>query len=143
MATRKQKEIAELLRREISSIVLHELSDPRTGFVTLTRVQVTGDYRSARVYVTVRGEEADVKKTLAALTHARGHIQALVAKRIKLRWTPVLEFVEDSELTEALRIDRLLDQVSRDRVETTHADGDPSEGSVEGDSESARIEETP
>ncbi len=93
--------------------------------------------------MTVRGEEADVKQTLAALTHARGHIQALIAKRIKLRWTPVLEFVEDSELTEALRIDRILDQVSRDRVESTHADGGPSEGTVGGDSESARIEKTP
>ena len=143
MATRKQKEIAELLRREISNIILYELGDPRTGCVTLTRVQVAGDHRSARVYVTVRGGEADVDKTLAALTHARGHIQALVAQRIKLRWTPVLDFVEDSELTEALRVDKLLDQVSRDRGETTHADGSPSEGPVEGDSESARIEETP
>ncbi len=111
MATRKQKEISELLRREISSIILHELSDPRMGFVTVTRVEVASDYRSAKVYATVRGPGEELRRTLDALTHARGHIQALVADRIKLRHTPVLQFIEDKALLEALRMNQLIDKV--------------------------------
>lgn len=114
-ASRRQKEIAELLRREISHVILRELSDPRRGFVTVTRVCVAGDYRSAKVYVTVRGGETDVRRTMQALVHARGHVQALVGGRLTLRWTPVLEFIEDRELVRALRVDKLLDRVSRER----------------------------
>jgi len=111
MASRKQKEICELLRREISGIILYELSDPQIGFVTITRVQVSRDYRSAKVFVTVRGAREDRDRTLDALAHARGRIQALIAHRIKLRHTPVLQFVEDKEIVEALRVDRLIDEV--------------------------------
>lgn len=148
MASRKQAEINELLRREISNIILYELGDPRTGMVTITRVEVAGDYRSAKVFITVRGDEKDVRRTLRALAHARGHIQALIADRIKLRWTPVLEFFEDKELVEALRIEKLLDQVNRSRA--ARADGeqerggpaDPADDPLKDDPESAGSEET-
>ncbi len=110
---RKQEEISELLRRQISRIVLCELSDPRIKFVTITRVDVAGDYRSAKVYVTVRGPESDLNRTLEALMHAKGHVQGLIASRAKLRYTPVLTFLEDGELLTALRVNRLIDEVMR------------------------------
>jgi len=135
VATRKQKEIAELLRREISSIILSGLSDPRMGFVTLTRVHVAGDYRSAKVYLTVRGTEVDARKSLAALAHAHGHIQGLIADRIKLRWTPVLEFVEDKELSQALRVSKLMDRVTMERAESIPATGSSEDGSHSAGSE--------
>jgi len=113
LATRKQKETAELLRREISNIILYELSDPRPGFLTLTRLQLAGDYRSAKVFVTVRGSAEEVRHTLEALRHAHGHIQALIAERLTLRYTPVLEFLEDVEMNEALRVNRLIDEVCK------------------------------
>lgn len=113
MATRKQQEIAELLRREISNIALHELRDPRLGFVTVTRIKLAGDFRSAKVYVTIRGSRADVSNSLGALKRARGRIQGLIGDRLELRYTPLLEFVEDTELGQALRVDRLIDEVMR------------------------------
>jgi ribosome-binding factor A len=112
--SRKRKEVDELLRREISRIILYEMKDPRAGFVTVTRVHVAGDYRSAKVYVMVRGNEAQIAQSLAVLTHTRGHIQGLIADRIKLRWTPVLEFIEDDEMRQALRVDRILERMSQD-----------------------------
>ena len=102
-----------MLRRQISNIILYELSDPRMGFVTITRLELAGDFQSAKVFVTVRGARADVNKTLAAIKHARGHIQSLVADRIDLRYTPMLQFIEDKELGEALRVDRLIDEVRK------------------------------
>ena len=115
MATRKQKEIAELLRREISSMVLHELKDPRIGFVTVTRVVLAGDHRSAKVFVTVRGTKEQTADTMEVLAHARGHMQRLIADRLKLRWTPVLNFIEDKELREALRVDRLIEGLKKEQ----------------------------
>ncbi len=131
--SRKHMEIAELLRREISCIILYELSDPRMGFVTITRLHLARDHRSAKVFVTVRGSETDAGNTLMGLANARGHIQALIGDRLKLRYTPVLAFVRDEELGKALRVDRLIDQL-RDRPEDVEdatlpdVDGHPSEG---------------
>jgi len=117
MATRKQLEVTELLRREISNILLCEVRDPRVGFVTVTRVQVARDQRSAKVYVTVRGSDEEVATTMKTLEHARGHVQKLVGDRVKLRFTPVLHFVEDKEMREALRVDRLIEQVRKEQTE--------------------------
>ncbi|MFW6044674.1 MAG: 30S ribosome-binding factor RbfA [Planctomycetota bacterium] len=117
MVTRKQKEIEELLRREISSIILRDLEDPRIGFVTVTRVHVGGDYRTAKVYLMIRGDEQEKETTLDVLTNARGRIQGLVANRIEMRNTPVLTFMLDEEMLEALRVDRLIDEVMKEQDE--------------------------
>ena len=109
--TRKQKELGELLRREISHILLFELKDPRMGFVTVTRVEAARDLRSARVYLTVRGSEGDLSKTLHGLVHARGYVQHLIGTRHTLRYTPVLEFRQDEELQKVMRLTKLIDDV--------------------------------
>lgn len=123
MVTRKQKEIEELLRREISSIIVRDLKDPRIGFVTVTRVRVGGDFRTGKVYLTIRGSQEEREETLDALAGARGRIQGLVSNRIKMRNTPVLTFLEDEEVLEALRVDRLIDEVMSEEVSS---DEDPS-----------------
>ena len=115
MRTRKQRETDEVLRREISRIILYELNDPRMGFVTLTRVETGSDLRSARIFVTVRGSETEKKLTLSGLEHARGHVQALLGERLKVRYTPVLVFLEDRELGRAAQVEQLLSQVKRER----------------------------
>ncbi len=114
MNARKKRRIEESLRRELSSIILYEMKDPRTGFVTITRVELSEDQRSAQVFLTVRGAEEEVERTLRALTRARGYIQGLIAQRIPLRFTPVLSFREDKELREAQRVEKLIDEARRD-----------------------------
>jgi len=115
--SRKKLETEELLRREISSIILRELNDPRLGFVTLTRVSIGGDYKTANVYVMTKGTDEERRDTLLALTHARGKVQALVAERIKMRNTPVMTFLEDQQTREALRVDKLIDDVIHNEKE--------------------------
>ncbi len=114
MNPRKKRKIEELLRRELSAIILYELKDPRTGFVTLTRVKLSKDQRSAEALLTVRGGEEETEQTLRALRHARGYIQQLIGKRLPLRYTPVLSFEEDTEVREALRLDNLIEQARRE-----------------------------
>lgn len=114
MNPRKKKRIEESLRRELSSIILYELRDPRTGFVTVTGVELSDDSRSAKVLVTVRGEQEDKELTLQGLDHARGYVQSLIGTRLRLRYTPVLRFAEDKELQRILRVEKLIDQARED-----------------------------
>ena len=110
MNPRKRRRIEELLRRELSSIVLHEMRDPRTGFVTITRVELAEDQRSAKVFLTVRGEDDALEQTLRTMRHARGFMQRLIADRLDLRWTPVLSYHQDEDVLNAMRLEQLIDR---------------------------------
>jgi ribosome-binding factor A len=114
MNPRKKARIEELLRRELSNIILYEMKDPRPGFITLTRVELSEDQRSAKVRLTVRGSEDEVKETFRVLEHARGYVQGLIGKRLDLRYTPVLTFMEDKEVLQAMRVEKLIDQARRE-----------------------------
>jgi ribosome-binding factor A len=114
MNPRKKRRIEELLRRELSTIMLYELRDPRAGFVTVTGVELSEDQRSAKVLVTVRGDDEETEQTLDTLSHARGFMQRLIGDRLELRYTPVLSFEEDTEMREALRLEALIDRARRE-----------------------------
>ena len=75
----------QLIREEISLLLQRELKDPRLGFVTATDVDVAKDLRTAKVYVSVLGSEADWQASLAALEHARGFIRNWLTPRLRLR----------------------------------------------------------
>jgi len=114
MHPRKKKKVEELLRRELGVILLRDLSDPRAGFVVVTGVKLSGDQRSAKVQVMVRGSAEDTERTLSVLDHARGHIQGLIGTRLSLRYTPVLSFEEDTDVRDAMRLEGLIDRARRD-----------------------------
>ena len=114
MNPRKKMRLEELLRRELSNIVLMEMRDPRAGFITITQTELSSDQRSAKVYLTVRGEPYEVEQSFAVLRRARGFMQALIAERLELRYTPVLSFHEDKDALRAMRVDRLIDKARRE-----------------------------
>ena len=103
--------ITEALRKEISVIVHDDLNDPRLGFVTITKVEVTQDYREAKVYFSVLGSEEDHKKTAEALNSALGFIRREIAHRINLRYTPEILFREDRSSEYSVRIEEVLNEV--------------------------------
>jgi ribosome-binding factor A len=95
MSSRRIAKVAEALREAISTIVLFELKDPRVKNVTVLRTEVSPDLRSARVYVSVMGDEKTQALSMHGLRSARGFIQSKIADRLDLRYTPVLTFVLD------------------------------------------------
>ena len=117
MNPRKKLKIEELLRRELSSIIIQQMKDPHMGFVSVTGVELSDDQRTAKVRVTVHGEAADIQESLRTLTGARGFQQGRIAENIELRYTPVLTFVEDEEVLKARRLDQLIDQARKDDLE--------------------------
>ncbi|UCG78135.1 MAG: 30S ribosome-binding factor RbfA [Nitrospirota bacterium] len=102
--------VADLLREEISLIVMRRIKDPRLGFVTVTAVKVTDDLKLARVYISVM-DKKNAESSLEVLTSAKGFIRSELSKTVKLKYIPQLEFFKDESIEYGERIDKLLDEI--------------------------------
>jgi ribosome-binding factor A len=107
--TERMRRINEVMRKVLGGAILRDLEDPRIGFVTVTAVDTSPDLRSARVYVSVLGDEAEREATLAALQSSHGLLQAAVAREIRMKRTPTLTFRYDEGPERAARLARLLE----------------------------------
>jgi ribosome-binding factor A len=108
MSSRRVAKVAEALREQVSTSILFELKDPRVKYVTVTGVEVSPDLRSAKVHVSVMGDEKTQRLTLHGLQSARGFIQAKIAEHLQLRWTPILQFQLDEGVKRSIETSRLL-----------------------------------
>lgn len=111
MTSRRQRQVAELLHEEISQIIQREIKDPRLGFVTVTGVEVSPDLRLAKVFITVLGDDTDIKSTLTGLTSAANYFRHKLGQSLSLRHIPELSFKLDTSLEYGLHIDHLLDTI--------------------------------
>lgn len=105
-----------LLQRELATIISEELRDPRIAFATVTGVDTTSDLRSAKVHVSVLGDEEQVRSTMTALEEARPYLRHEIGSRTELRYVPDLTFVSDQSAERAARIATLLRE-ARERQE--------------------------
>jgi ribosome-binding factor A len=108
--------LGEALREEILAILEGELGDPRIGLATVSSVELADDSRSARVYVTVEGDDDEAKRTLEGLTAAVGFIRREVAARLHLRRPPELYFQVDRSGQHVARIDQLLKRTRKKKT---------------------------
>ena len=97
--------------REVLAEEIPQLKDPRVGFVTVTRVEVTPDLRKAHVYYTVMGKDKDHRRTRAGLNSAKAHLRTVLGQQVRLKFTPDLEFEEDVGLAQVERVTELLKQI--------------------------------
>ena len=124
MSSQRPGRVQEAIRQEISKIVHGEMKDPRIGFITITKVDLTKDLRYARVYFSILGEDKDKKLALKGLNNAKGYIKGLVADRIKLRYMPEIAFAIDESLAHAKHIYDILDQIKREKNDAKGHRGD-------------------
>ncbi|MBR0283781.1 MAG: 30S ribosome-binding factor RbfA, partial [Selenomonadaceae bacterium] len=108
MSQLRVEKLQELIKQEISQMILQELKDPRIGFVTVTQVEVTGDLREAKVYVSIMGGDEQVKESWQGLQSSLGFIRREIGKRIRLRFTPEISFALDKSLDYSAHIQELL-----------------------------------
>jgi ribosome-binding factor A len=116
MATRRQEKVARIVKEAVSDAITHHLNDPRiSGFVSVTKVDMTADLRNANVYISVFGsDEADQNKAFAAITHARSRIQSLLASQVQSKFCPVLHFHKDEKFKKTLEILNLIDRAAKE-----------------------------
>jgi len=110
VSTRRNERLAEEIREDVARIV-GQLKDPRIGFVTVTRVELTPDLRTAHVYIGILGGGPDREKTLVGLRQAAGFVRRELGRRLHVRHTPEIAFHYDEGLDATERVARLLDEV--------------------------------
>ena len=111
--TTRQEKIEELLKVEISDIIRRELKDPRLGFITITDAEVTKDFRHAKVYISVLGDEKAKEESLAVLQRAAGFIRGEFGRRAYMKTIPEITFKMDTSVEQGARIFELLEQERR------------------------------
>ncbi len=109
---RRQDRVAESIREQVATFLAESAKDPRiTGMVTVTGVEVTRDLRHARVYVSIMGDDAARNSTLEGLRSLAGHLRSRLGRTLRIHSAPELEFLIDTSVAHAARIESLLAQI--------------------------------
>lgn len=108
MASQRMRRVDGSLREVLAAAIADEVTDPGVGFVTVTSVETSGDLRHAKVFVSTLGDAAEQQATLDALNRAKRLLQSSIARALRLKYTPVLEFHLDDSARRAVRLDALM-----------------------------------
>lgn len=112
MQGRRADRVSTLMQEEISRLILRSVKDPRIGFVTVTRVKVSGDLRHARVYIaSARDGQKPSQEALIGLKRAAGFLRGELGRRLCLRYVPELLFSLDDSLEQELHLAELFRQI--------------------------------
>ncbi len=110
--------LSQAIREEIETILEGELADPRIGLASVTAVLMAQDARSARVMVTVAGDEIEAERTLEGLAAAKNYVRHELAERLQLRKPPELYFQIDRADELEGRVNELLSREKKRRKTT-------------------------
>ena len=105
--------VAEVVRAEVAQLLSKGLKDPRVGFVSIMAVKMSSDLQYANLYVSVYGSEKEKKDSLIGLRNSAGWIRRELGRRLKLRLTPEVRFVEATTLEDVFRIWVSLKELNR------------------------------
>jgi ribosome-binding factor A len=156
MSSRRLLKAAAAVREVVSMSILTELRDPRVQDVTVTFVEVAPDMRSAKVHVSIMGNDSKQNLALRGLQRSAGFLQAKIAERIDTRYTPRLEFVLDKGVKNSIAVSQILQEVlppaedsadpesldDSDDSDDSNASDEPDDSDASGDRENESIEST-
>ena len=113
--SRRTDRVNDLIRDELSSLLLRDVRDPRLGgLISITRVEVTPDLLNARVMVSVMGEPTEQAAALHALNAAAAFFHRELKQRLQIRRVPFLVFRLDTSIQEGAEVLALMDKVSHE-----------------------------
>jgi ribosome-binding factor A len=122
---RRVDRINGLLRQELSLLISRHLKDPRIGgVISVTQVKTSADLRSARVYISVMGDEAEKQGTLQGIQSASSFLRRELRERLALRYVPFMKFELDESMEDAENLLRIMDQLGPDALSTEVPGGD-------------------
>lgn len=125
MSSRRQKQVGDLLRDEISFIIQRGMKDPRIGFASITRVEVSPDIRYATAYVSVLGTDEEQTESLVALNNASGFIRHELGPKLTMRSIPIVSFRLDRSMQHAENVQRLLSEIDLPPETVAETSSDP------------------
>ena len=117
MGENRIQRIATLIKKEVAEMLIREVKDPRIGMVTITGVAVSKDLRIAHIYYSALGSEKQIQDSVIGLRQAAKFIQREIGRRIRLRYTPAIDFQFDHSLEYGSHIDKILQDLSLPKEE--------------------------
>jgi ribosome-binding factor A len=123
---RRVSRVAEAIRREVSQMILSDIKDDRVGagMVSVTAVDVAGDLQHTKIFVSIYGSDEARAETMEGLKSVTGYVRSELGKRVRLRRTPTVLFVEDKSFDRATHVISLINKLSQNRVESPDLDPD-------------------
>jgi len=111
MSSRRQKQINQTIRRELSDLLARHVGDPRiVGIISITEVDISPDLKQAKVYISVMGDEQQKDEVFEGLASASDFLRRELGNRIRIRYIPKLIFKRDDSLEKAERLLQLINQ---------------------------------
>ena len=115
--------VAEVIRNEISMLLLGKVRDPKLINVSISRIELSDDLKYARVFFTVLGDEHERAKASTGLQRARGFIRSHLAKTMNLRYTPALQFRYDETAEKVEEMEKLFQEIANERQDEERVAG--------------------
>lgn len=113
MPSRRIERVSELVKRALGEAIRREIPVNQSGLISVNDVEVAGDLRTAKVFVSVLGNEQQQKTAMTVLGESRIRLQALLAKAVVLKFTPQLRFVLDDSVQRGNRVLRILEELEQ------------------------------
>ena len=131
--TRRVSRVAELIKREVSQMILFDIKDDRVGagMVSVTAVDVAGDLQHTKIFVSIYGSEEVRAVTMEGLKSVTGYVRSELGKRVRLRRTPTVIFVEDTSFDRATSVLSLINQLSLKRADAEASDSELADATAE------------
>ncbi|NOX09484.1 MAG: 30S ribosome-binding factor RbfA [Gammaproteobacteria bacterium] len=106
----RTRRVGEQIQRDLSSLIREQIKDPRLGMVSISGVEVVRDLSHAKVYISILGDEASAKESMAVLERAAGFLRHRLGQMLLTRTVPQLHFVHDVSIEQGERLDALISQ---------------------------------
>ena len=107
----RPERVAERIKMELAEIFIRELNDPRIGFITITKVDVSPDLEDAKIYVSVFGSDEEKLETMKGLESAKKFIRGKLGGKLELRGVPEIQFILDESIEKASKVWSLMNKI--------------------------------
>jgi ribosome-binding factor A len=114
MEGRRSDKVADLIHKEVSELFVKTVKDPRIGMITITKVTVTADCRSARIHFSVPGSVEERERSKQGLDSAKGYIRRELARRLNLHHTPEILFQFDPSIEYAIHMAEVIESLKKE-----------------------------
>lgn len=111
--TRRLEKVGDLIMKELGFAIQNEISDPRIGFVTISRVKISADFSYANIFVSVMGSDQEEKNSLAGLSSSASFLRTHLSRTMTTRTVPKLKFILDKGLDHAEKIQEILSDIEK------------------------------
>jgi ribosome-binding factor A len=125
MSENRVRRVAEQIKKDVSSIINSDIKDPRVaGITSVTEVKLTKDLRYASIYVSIYGSETEKDETLQTLIRATGFIRSEVGRRVRLRYTPEINFFLDKSIEYGAHIEDVIKSLKKEEIDNNERTGE-------------------